>query len=338
MMPPPGRAERLLARRGRAAVRRLLPTLDFLHLHGVWEPLLKAAAQEAHAAGVPYCFVPSGMLDPWSLSQRRWKKKLALALGYRRALDRAAFLHALNEDEARLIEPLGLRPPCAIIPNGIFPQELEPRPMPGAFRAAHPQLAGRRYIVFVSRLHHKKGLDLLAEAFGRIAEQLPDVDLVVVGPDDGARGPFESAIAGAGLAGRVLLPGPLYGRDKFAALAEAACFCLPSRQEGFSVAILEALAMGIPVVITHACHFPEVERAGAGVLTSLESPDIAAGLLRVLTDTTGAAEMGRRGRELVASRYTWPAVAGICLEAYGRHAAPARRNSLRQSEAGAGGG
>ena len=98
-------------------------------------------------------------------------------------------------------------------------------------------LGGRRYVVFIARLHYKKGLDYLADAFAIVAPQSPDLDLVVAGPDEGAKSDFEDRIRRAGVGKRVHLVGPLYGPDKFAALVDCTCFCLPSRQEGFSVAV-----------------------------------------------------------------------------------------------------
>jgi len=108
----------------------------------------------------------------------------------------------------------------------------------------------------------------------------------------------------------------LLGIDKLAALNEAACFCLPSRQEGFSMAILEALACGTPVVITENCHFPEVGQAGAGSVVKLDAGSIAEGILEVTSNASIADAMGQRGIELVRSRYTWPAVAQRSVEFY----------------------
>ena len=236
----------------------LIGQADMVHLHSVWDVLIYAAARECRRLDRPYCVVLHGMLDPWCLQQKAWKKKLALVLGFRKMLDRAAFLHVLNEDEGRLIEPLKLAAPNAIIPNGIFSEEFDTLPARGHFYAKYPQLNGRPFVLFLSRLHYKKGLDYLADAFKIAASECPDVQLVVAGPDGGAKEPFEQRIAQFGLQDRVHVVGPIYGPDKFAALVDCACFCLPSRQEGFSMAIVEALACRVPVVITEPCHFPEV--------------------------------------------------------------------------------
>ena len=257
------------------------------------------------------------MLDPWSLSQKRWKKRLALALGWRTVLNRAAALHLLNEDESRLVAGLGLTAPVEIIPIGVPLEEID-QGRPGAFAARHPALAGHPYVLFVSRLHFKKGLDYLADAFRLVADRHPDARLVVVGPDGGARADFEGRVKAAGLSGRVHVLGPVSTRDKWDALAGAACFCLPSRQEGFSMAILEALAARVPAVISEACHFPEVGEHGAGEVVPLDAAAVAAALDRALSDPDRRREMGAAGRRLVEERYTWARVAETSLDVYQR--------------------
>jgi glycosyltransferase involved in cell wall biosynthesis len=293
-------------------IAELLGGASVVYLHGIWEPLLLATAAEARAASIPYVVVPVGMLDPWSLAQKKWKKRAALAIAVRAMLNRAAAIRALNRDEADLIRPLGLKAPMRVIPNGVNLSEID-TPVPENMLARTlPAVAGRPYIFFLSRLHYKKGLDLLADAFALIAPDHPDVQLVVAGPDDGERAAFEQRIADLRLTDRVHLPGPLYGTAKWAAIRGAACFCLPSRQEGFSLAILEALASRLPVVISEGCHFPEVSDAASGVVTPLDSAEVAAGLNRVLSDPTEAMAMGTAGRRLVEERYTWDKVAAMC--------------------------
>lgn len=323
LLPPPGRVEEILCLKARTLMARVLADADQLHLHGVWEPILACAATIARRIGLPYCVCPAGMLDTWSLAQKRWKKRLALALGCRRMLDNAAFIHALNRDEVDLMQPVGLRAPAEIIPNGIFVEEFETLPSSEPFLALIARPPGRRYVLFLSRLHYKKGLDLLAHAFRLVAQACPDIDLVVAGPDGGAEDDFRTLVRRFGLENRVLMVGPLYGETKLQALVAAACFCLPSRQEGFSIAITEALACGTPVVITHACHFPEVATAGAGAVVSLDPADIAGGMIDILGDREAAAIMGRNGRRLVFENYTWPRIARLTTGLYEAYS-PAR--------------
>ncbi|MGA2498843.1 MAG: glycosyltransferase [Tepidisphaeraceae bacterium] len=315
---PATRLERITGMAARSAIRIALAgsPCDILHLHSLWDAITRASASEADRKGVPYVILLNGVLDPWSLAQKAWKKKLFLALYVRRLLDRAAWIHYGNEDERRLVAPLGLTATAVILPNGVSPQDIENLPAKGSFLGRHPELAGRRYILFFSRLHHKKGLDHLADAFKLVAPRFPDVDLLVAGPDEGARADFELRIREHGLEARTHLVGPVYGADRFALMVDAAVFCLPSRQEGFSMAITEALGAGLPVVVSENCHFPEVRQHDAGHVVPLDSPAIADALADVLADPARAAAMGARGRSLVLARFVWPKVAEMCVEAY----------------------
>lgn len=316
-----GRIERLLARAAGSQLNGLVADFDILHLHGVWESFLVVAAAAARRAGTPYVVAPHGMLDPWSLAQRKWKKSLALALVHRRMLNGASFLHVLNADERDLLAPLALRTPAEVIPNGVFLGEVDPLPPRGRFRAAHPEVAQDPFVFFMSRLHFKKGLDFLAAAFQIVQREMPSARLVVAGPDGGERATFEARCRALGVHDRTHVVGPLYGAAKFEALVDAAVFCLPSRQEGFSMAITEAMASSVPVVISPACHFPEVADAGAGRIVPLEASQIAAAILELLRDEGERARCGASGRALVTSTYTWPVIARACLDAYERHAA-----------------
>lgn len=315
--PPADRLEFMLPRRGKALLRSIIGQYDFVHIHAIWEPVLATAASVARAAGVPYTVCLHGMLDPWCMSQGTLKKKVALALSVRRMLEGAAFLHLGNRDERELIKPLGLKVGNELIPNGVFIEEFANPPAPGAFRAKRPELGADPYILFLSRLHLKKGLDYLAEAFALVRAKRPDVRLVVAGADDGYKAEFQAAIARLNVADRVHLVGPLYGQDKLAAFVDAACFCLPSRQEGFSIAITESLAMGTPAVVTTGCHYPEVAEVGAGEVVDLDGRAVGEALLRVLAHPDRAA-MGRKGQELIRTRFNWPAVAQLTVGLYQR--------------------
>jgi glycosyltransferase involved in cell wall biosynthesis len=306
----PNRREKFLGNRAADAMSPLIRAADFVHMHGVWETNLLRAAMLCRRYEVAYCICCCGMLDVWSMQQKKWKKKLALQLGFRKMLDGAAFIQALNQDEIELMRPLGLKPPSIIIPNGIFLSEVE------GGEAIKTELPDRPYVLFLSRLHYKKGLDVLADAFRQIAPLFPQTDLVVAGPEGGAETEFLNIIREAQLEDRIHMVGALYGPAKIAALKNAACFCLPSRQEGFSVAITEALACGVPVVITDACHFPEVADADAGVVCPLSSEAVAAGLAHVLENPRRAVQMGIAGSRLVRENYTWPRIALQTVDAY----------------------
>lgn len=299
----------------RQTLGRLVPSQDVVVIHNVWDPICLAAARAARKAAVPYVVVPHGGLDPWTMSQRPLRKRIGLALGYRRMLQQAAFLQMLNEDERKLIEPLRLNVRTEIVPNGVFLEEMEPLPARGEFRQSLASLQDQPFILFLGRLHQMKGLDVLAEAFERLAATRHDVDLVIAGPDDGAGSELADRVARSGVQQRVHVIGPIYGRAKLAAMVDASVFCLPSRREGFSIAVLEAMACGCPVVLSEQCHFPEVAAAGAGHVVPLAAPAVARALESVLSDAA-AREMGNRGAMLVRERFTWQHAAQTSLDRY----------------------
>lgn len=295
------------------AMAGALADVDFVHVHGLWRPLLMRAVTHCLRRDLPYCITPHGMLSQWSLSQRTLKKSLALALYWRRALRHASFVQYLNASEAEDAGAVERSAYQRIIPNGVDPAELSPGPP----LTDAPHLArGRPYVLFLARLHHSKGPDVLCEAFARFCAVNEDWDLVIAGPDFGYAADVARRIDTLGLAGRVRLAGPVYGADKIALLRGARVLCQPSRHEGFSMTILEALACGVPAVISEQCHFPELAAAGAGAVTPLDPDRIAAALLRYATDEAARCAAGRAGARLVAERYTWSAIATDMIDAY----------------------
>lgn len=289
-------------------LKRVLPA-DVVHLHGTWSWGFIRVAAMLRRLKIPYVVRPFGTLDYWSMAQKGMKKKLAMALFMRRMLDGAAAIQALNAHERDSIERFGFRAPVRVVPNGVFLEEVAIETEPGLFRRSVPGLGDAPFLLFLSRLHYKKGLDILAEAWARFARDHPGVHMVVAGPDeDGSVRGFESAIDEAGLGGRVHLVGPVYGARKTAAFRECAAFVLPSRQEGFSVAVTEALGLGCAVVITEGCNFPEVADAEAGLITSLNAEEFAMAIARVMDDETLRAKMGENAARLVRDNYTWPKI------------------------------
>ena len=300
-----------------ADAARLVRQFDVVHVHGVWMPVPTLVCWQAKRAGVPTILAPHGMLSTWSLAQKRPRKALALALIWRYLVRNVTFLHALNVAEA---DELRLRFPdteIRVIPNGVFSEEFEELPPGGESARVIPVLANRRrYILFLARLHFMKAPDLLVDAFARLAATVPDVDLVIAGPDYGMEGPLREQIDQLGLTDRVHLPGAVYGRAKLALLRDALCMCQPSRHEGFSVSMLEALACGLPVVTTESANFPDVATAGAGCIAAADPATLGEALLTLATDAALRDRQSSAARELVARLYTWEAVERRAQEVY----------------------
>lgn len=318
-IPLPGMVERVYPRVAMAYLRELLRSADILHIHSIWNPICLGASMVAGRLGVPYALAPHGMLDPWALSVKPVKKRFFLSVAYNRLMRRAAVLHALSQYEADSLGELRYGVPIAVIPNGVFLEEIDPLPEPGSFHAAHPELQGEPYALFLGRLHAGKGLDVLVEAFAELPQRRSS-RLVIIGPDWGARAALEAQLDRLGVRDRVHLMGTVYGREKFAALTDAACFVLPSIHEAFSVAVVEALAARCPVVISEQCHFPEAARAGAGCCVKREPRAVGEAVGMLLADGPLRHRMGAAGRALVEERYTWPKIAGMAVDAYQQHA------------------
>jgi len=288
---------------------RLVGACDIVHIHALWEQIQHQAAAAARAAGVPYIFRPCGMLDPWSLAQSKWKKRLYMLLRLRRDLDRAAALHFTSATEMDLTRPLNLRSPGIVEPNGVDLAEFESLPPRGAFRSRHPAIGERPIVLFLSRVHPKKGLDLLIPAFARSA--LDDAVLVIAGPaEDNHDAAVREMARRQGVADRVLLVGMLKGRDRVEALVDAELFTLPSYQENFGVAVVEALAAGLPVLISDQVNIHrEISAARVGGVVPAQVQPLADELRRWMRDTSLRRAAAERARPFVREHYDWRMIA-----------------------------
>jgi glycosyltransferase involved in cell wall biosynthesis len=139
---------------------------------------------------------------------------------------------------------------------------------------------------------------------------------MIVGPDEGELPRLRAQARASGIEDRVTFSGMMTGSDRLAAMQAADVFVLPATGEGFPIAALEALACGLPAVLTEGCNFPEAAAAGAGLVVPSAAGPLAEALERLLRDASLRASMGRRGRDLIASTYTWPRVAGLMEQVY----------------------
>lgn len=291
----------------RPILRKAITASDIVHIHGLWEDIQHQAAVEARKQGKPYIIRPCGMLDPWSLRQSAIRKKLYLFWRLRRDLNSASAIHYTATIERDLAKPLGLKPQPIIEPNGLDLSEFETLPPPGTFRNAHPELGDRPYVLFLSRIHPKKGLDLLIPAFAQAAP--PDHALVIAGPgEEDYIASIKQLIQQHGLKDRVLFPGMLSGQTKLAAYAEAELFALPSYQENFGIVVIEALASGTPVLISDQVNiWPEIKEAAVGKICQTQIASIAEALKLALTDVPIADSKGCH--DFVAEKYDWRKIA-----------------------------
>ncbi len=288
------------------SLERAVAGAEVAHLHGLWQDQTRRGARAASRSRIPYLIAAHGMAEPWALAQKRWKKKLYLALVESRNLRGSACLHALSRPEIDHLRGLAPWTPVAFVPNGVDLSAFDDPPPRSLLEAEHPELVGKTIILFYGRLHPKKGLDMLAESFARLAPDYPSAHLLLAGNDDGAWAPFRDRILALGLAGKTTYLGHVAGEQARRVWGAADCFVLPSYSEGFSMAVLEAMAASLPCLITTACHFPESAAAGAAVVVEPRSESVERGLREMLDRTPQERRrLGRTARGLVEASYTW---------------------------------
>lgn len=293
--------------------------LDLVHTHGLWMYPSIAAARWAAGGKKPLVVSPHGMLDPWAVRNSAWKKRVAGWLFENGHLRRADCLHALNEAEYEAIRAYGLTNPVAVIPNGVdLPEEGE-TPPPPEWAAG---LDGSRVLLFLGRLHPKKGLANLLHAWARLRRQAPaDAEawrLVIAGWDQGGHEAELRQLAEAlQLGDEVRFVGPQFDERKAASFARADAFVLPSVSEGLPITVLEAWAYSLPVLMTPECNLPEGFAAGAAIEITPDVDGIVKGLKAFLgLPETERLAMGVLGRRLVEERFAWDGIASKMAEVY----------------------
>lgn len=309
----------LYSPRMKAALDELVPRVDLVHTHLPFIYPTFAGARAARRHGKPLFYNQRGVLDPERLKFRALKKRLYMRFVEIPIMRGATTLIALTEAEVASYRSLGLKTKCAVVPNGI----IVPPPRRAAQLTGSGELAGlgiqphHSVVLFMSRVHPVKGADKLLAAFIGLARRFPDALLVLAGPDEfDLERTFRAKTSAAGLEGRVLFPGMVEGDLKRRLLERANLFCLPSDAEGFSMAILEALAAGTAVLISPGCHFNEVEDACVGKVVAPTIEAVGEGLATLLGDLPRLADMGRLATEFVRERYSWDRVTDSMLEAY----------------------
>lgn len=287
--------------------------LDLLHVHGIWTYTSIVGSRWAAETGRPLLISPHGMLDPWPLSHRRWKKQVADFLYEGSHLRRAACIHALSRRELDSIRAYGLSNPVAVIPTGIDVPEV----------STTVRTAGEtRTLLYLGRLHAVKGLvNLLhgwSEYCGRNGRETNRWRLVLAGWDDGGHGEELKALSRElGLETSVSFAGPKFGEEKHRLLSESHAFVLPSLSEGLPVGALEAMAYGLPLIMTPECNLLQAFSVEAAVQIAATPDSIAEGIHRLLgLDDKAREAIGTKGRQLVQKEFSWATVAAQFYSAY----------------------
>jgi glycosyltransferase involved in cell wall biosynthesis len=290
------------------ALRAAANSGEILHVHGLWtlaSLLPTAAVLGTHCKLV---ISPRGMLEPWALEQNSSQKRWVWRFLQGPAVRSAALLHATAATECRSMRGLRLRAPIAVVPNAVA--------VPDVRELARFE-AEPRTLLFLSRLHPKKGVDLLLRAWARIESSVPAWEFRIVGPDEaGYRAQLEALARELGVS-RVKFAGPVEGSDKTALYRESQLYALPSHSENFGQGIAEALAHGLPVIASLGTPWAALERERAGWHVSNDVNALTQCLREALSLSPAAlCEMGLRGRALVTREFSLAGTARAMEESY----------------------
>ena len=290
-------------------VRQQMAWADVVLVHFHYQFANWAGAWLARKHGKPYVLFAHGCLQRSGIKHKRsLLKQLVLATVEKENFSKALFVAftCRDEQDVSFFSERG-----HVIPNGFDDSSYQDHVPVGLFRSKFPKLIGKDFFLFLGRLDiAHKGLDLLIEAFAQVACEIPNLNLVLAGPDErGERAKLDGMIRAVGLTDRIIFTGLVDGELKQAALNEADAFVLPSRFEGASIAMLEALHAGLPVLITDQIGMhPEIASEGCGIVVPVESGQLAEGL-RKLSLAHIRAGFENRGRNLVRRKYLWDAIA-----------------------------
>ncbi len=288
---------------------------QIIHSHGIWMYPSVVNLLNNAAKTTPYLISPHGMLDPWAVRNSAWKKKLAGALFENRHLSKASCIRSLCTSETEAVREYGLRNPICQIPNGIDLVEAEctePSPWQGSVDK------GKKIILYLGRIHPKKGLVNLLQAWAATRDEGKEWHLVIAGWDQGGHEEeLQQLSRNLSIDERTLFVGPQFGEAKAAAYHHADGFILPSFSEGLPMVILEAWANRLPVLMTTFCNLPEGYKEGAALRIGTDVEDIAQGLRDLFTMSAKEREnMGDQGLTLVKKQFTWPVIASEMKSVY----------------------
>lgn len=284
-------------------------SFDLVQMQSLWDLEYRQVARICRRHRIPYIMTPRGMLEPWSLSQKKWKKKAAMLLYQRRDLNQAACIYTTSDLEADHIRAIGIKAPCSIIPNGIDTSNYPCRQDPSIVK---------KQVLFLSRIHPKKGIEVLLEAWKRIIETHPSWSLLIVGNgEEGYIQSLEEKVKELDLSDTVRISPPVFGEEKIALYQHSSLFVLPSYSENFGMVIAEALSCGVPVITTDNTPWELLNETKTGWCISLSEDNLVKTLEEALSmDADKLYEMGQKGSKEVYERFDYHSVAKKNVELY----------------------
>ena len=294
-----------------AWLKHNLHDFDVVHIHAVFNHASVAAAAACRSTGVPYVVRPLGTLDPWSMKQKSVRKRVFWLVSGRKMLQHSAVVHYTATAEKEATENYLNINHGRVIPLGV---EVVDTSNANGLAEWFPTLAQQRYVLVLSRLDPKKGLDILIEAFVSLARRPQFCGWRLVISGDGLREYVSLLKEKAANSHRILFTGWVEGEQKEALLRNASLLALPSRQENFGFSVLEAMARGVPVLLSPQVNLaPEIEAANAGWV--VDRDELTGGVAAALDDDVGRDRRGKAAYAF-AQRYSWQKTAADLIDLY----------------------
>ena len=292
---------------------------DVVHIHAVFNHACVAAARACRKQGVPYIVRPLGTLDPWSMKQKSLRKKVSWHAGIKTMLINAAAIQYTTRGEQQAVEESLSLNHGVVVPLGVETKSIQKSAMGKPLSDQFPALQDCPYVLVLSRLHPKKALEVLLEAFLSLVKhaEFQDWRLVLAGEGPGDYVALLKKMVAEQAAGDfVVFPGWLNGETKAAALRDASLSALPSHHENFGLCVMESLACGVPVLISpHVNLAPEIEVASAGWIAEVNVAAIEQALAAALSSKDERLARGGNGKQL-ALNYAWPNIASQLRQVY----------------------
>jgi glycosyltransferase involved in cell wall biosynthesis len=297
-----------------------IKSYDIVHIHSLYRFISTVAARYARREGVPYIVRPHGTLDPFIFRRHRGMKQIYETLFERRNLEAASAVHFTAAEEMELAQLCGIRFCGVVVPLGVEADSDAEQRNAADLNRRWPVTLGKKTILYLGRLNFKKGLNILAKAFGTVARTRDDVHLLIAGPDDEGYGrQVAQWLCAEGVLAKTTFTGMLVGPDKAIAQHGADVFVLPSYSENFGIAVVEAMAAGLPVIISNRVNiWREVAESNAGLVVNCCPNEVATAISSLLDNSVLREELSYAARALAAERFTWSAAGQKMIDVYRR--------------------